>query len=126
MATDTEVDPRYKEETESDYIARMTIEKTRLTPQEAMLLNQAQMESNKSKNAQGGYSEPDKVDHPAHHISKGGIETIDVIESYELDPHRAFAIKHILRAGRKEGEPFERDIEKAIWYLRRLLQHRDK
>ncbi len=48
-------------------------------------------------------------------------QAIDVIEAWRLNFHLGNAIKYILRAGRKPGEHFADDVEKAIWYLRREL-----
>ena len=64
----------------------------------------------------------DLVNHPPHYKSPGGIEAIDVIESFGLGYHLGNAVKYILRAGKK-GEAAE-DLEKCIWYLRRELQRR--
>lgn len=49
-------------------------------------------------------------------------EPIDVIESWGLDFHEAAALKYIARHKRKGGRE---DIEKAIWYLQRLLKKYD-
>ena len=59
----------------------------------------------------------DMVNQPPHYKSHGGIEAIDVIESFELGFHKGNAIKYILRSGKKNNE--RQDIEKAIWYLTR-------
>lgn len=59
----------------------------------------------------------DMVNQPPHYKSASGIESIDVIESFELGFHKGNAIKYILRSGKKHNE--REDIEKAIWYLTR-------
>ena len=70
----------------------------------------------------------DEINHPAHYMSPGGIEAIEVIEAFGLGYHRGNAIKYILRAGRKvgEGESPEaaavRDLRKAAWYLDREIR----
>ena len=64
-------------------------------------------------------SDTAQVNHPSHYQSDGGMEVINIIESYKLDHHRANAIKYILRADRKGH--FEQDIAKGCWYLLRLL-----
>lgn len=74
-----------------------------------------------SPNAQGGYVNADAVDHPSHYLTKSGIEAVDVIEAFDLDWHLGNAIKYVLRAGKKPGQPLAQDLEKAIWYLRRRL-----
>lgn len=60
------------------------------------------------------------VDHPSHYQGKK-FEVIDIIEDFDLGFNLGNAIKYILRAGKKEigDEAFERDLEKAIWYLKR-------
>jgi hypothetical protein len=62
------------------------------------------------------------VNHPTHYQSSGGIESIDVIESFGLSFHLGNAVKYILRAGQKSEDPTE-DLKKATWYLARHLQH---
>ncbi len=65
----------------------------------------------------------EKVDHPAHY---GGIdnpyEAIKVMEGWHgKDAVRMFCIltaeKYLSRAGKKDGEPIERDLAKARWYI---------
>lgn len=69
------------------------------------------------------YVEPhekiDLVNHPPHYKSKGGIESIEVIESFELGFNLGNAVKYILRCNKKGNK--KQDIEKAIWYLKREL-----
>jgi hypothetical protein len=59
------------------------------------------------------------VEHPVHY-NKGNIETIDVIEDWNLDFHCGNAVKYIARHKHK-NKP-RQDIEKAIWYLQRYLE----
>jgi hypothetical protein len=59
------------------------------------------------------------VDHPQHYASNGGIETIDVIESFELGFNLGNAIKYILRAEKKGNK--KQDLEKSLWYISREL-----
>ena len=69
---------------------------------------------------------PEMVNHPSHYQSKKGIEVIDVMEAFTEDltgveaVNTSQAIKYILRWDKKNGAE---DIEKAIWYLNRLLEH---
>ena len=62
----------------------------------------------------------DLVNQPPHYKSKGGIESIDVIESFELNFHLGNAVKYILRSDKKGNK--EQDLQKAIWYLKRELK----
>jgi len=63
----------------------------------------------------------DPVNHPAHYCL-GGIEVIDAIEAWELGFHAGNVVKYVARAGRKGGEAELKDLEKALWYLRRLVR----
>lgn len=58
----------------------------------------------------------DPVNQPPHY-THGAIETIDVIEDWQLGFHLGNCIKYISRAKHKGNEKL--DIDKAIWYLQR-------
>ena len=68
----------------------------------------------------------DMVNHPKHYISENGLETIDVIEAFTADLNGIEAvctgnvIKYICRWKNKNGL---QDLEKAAWYLNRLINH---
>lgn len=68
----------------------------------------------------------DMVNHPDHYISENGLEAIDVIEAFVSDLKgmdavcTANAIKYILRWKHKNGV---QDLEKAIWYINRLIEN---
>lgn len=64
---------------------------------------------------------PDLVNHPPHYTF-GAIEVIDAIEAWNLDFHRASAVKYLVRAGRKEGADELTDLQKAKWYLERRIK----
>lgn len=66
----------------------------------------------------------DMVNKPSHYMSKSGIESIDVIESFELNYNMGNATKYLLRAGRKWNK--EEDLLKAIWYINREIQQTKK
>lgn len=63
------------------------------------------------------------VEHPDHY--GGGDNPYEVIKVLKAWMSReeligfckGNAIKYISRAGKKEGQPFERDMAKARWYL---------
>jgi len=61
------------------------------------------------------------VNHPEHY-NPGPLETINIIEAYELGFNLGNAIKYILRADRKGRR--EEDLQKALWYLKRELGDR--
>lgn len=62
---------------------------------------------------------PDIVNQPAHYKSKGGIQSIQVIESFELGFHLGNVVKYCLRAGKKGDKKV--DLQKAAWYLQRYI-----
>lgn len=66
----------------------------------------------------------DNVNHPEHYMSESGIEVIDVIDAFTEDlegpeaVYTANVIKYICRWKKKNGLE---DLEKAKWYLDRLI-----
>jgi len=68
-----------------------------------------------------------KID-PEHYQSNTNLEAIDVIEAFDLNFHRGNIVKYILRAGRKTEKGYEykekqlEDLNKAKWYLSRLIE----
>jgi hypothetical protein len=64
---------------------------------------------------------PDPVNNPSHYTS-GKIEVIDFIEDQKLGFHLANALKYIARAGKKDPNKTQEDLEKAIWYIKRHIQ----
>lgn len=73
----------------------------------------------------GRVHEYDNVNHPSHYMSYTGLETIDVIEAFTSDLTgmdavcTANVIKYICRWKHKNGIE---DLEKAQWYLNRLIE----
>lgn len=73
--------------------------------------------------------EADNVNHPAHYISKNGIETIDVIQAFTEDligieaTDTGNIVKYISRWKKKNGLE---DLKKARWYLNHLIAHVEK
>lgn len=62
---------------------------------------------------------PDMINSPPHYIGAGGVEAIDVLETYGLDLHLGTAMAYLLRAGRK-GPKLD-DLRKARWWFVRWL-----
>jgi hypothetical protein len=66
----------------------------------------------------------DMVNHPEHYM-KGGMETIEYLKA-KSTPHgfqtylRLNAMKYLSRAEEKEN--LVQDLEKALWYLNRLIK----
>ncbi len=74
-----------------------------------------------SLHAESAKSGPDIINHPAHYMSRTGLETIDVIESF-TDPvgwNMGNVIKYICRWQKKNGLE---DLKKAEFYLKRLIR----
>ena len=62
----------------------------------------------------------ENVNHPSHYMSDGGVEAIEVIDSFFHDNfHLGNTFKYLARAGKK-GDYVE-DLEKAAWYLQREI-----
>lgn len=60
------------------------------------------------------------VEHPKHYGGEDNpYETIKVIEAWGLNFNTGNAVKYISRAGKKED--YRKDIQKAIWYLKREI-----
>ena len=59
----------------------------------------------------------DKIGSPSHY-QHGSIQTIDVIEDWELGYHEGNVIKYLSRWKKKGGVE---DLKKALWYLQRLI-----
>ena len=62
----------------------------------------------------------DPVLHPEHYQGQG-YEVLDIIEDFELNFNLGNVLKYLLRAGRKNSELKEEDLEKALFYLKREL-----
>jgi hypothetical protein len=60
------------------------------------------------------------VNHPAHYTN-GGIEVIDAIDAWGLGFCDGNAVKYIARAGKKDPTKTVEDLQKARWYLDRLI-----
>ena len=62
----------------------------------------------------------DMVNHPPHY-THSKIEPIRVIEDWQLNWNLANVIKYIARADHKGNR--ERDLQKALWYLKREVNN---
>ena len=69
----------------------------------------------------------DNVNHPSYY---GGAdnpyEAIKVIEAWGLNFHLSTCIKYLSRAGKKDPQKEIEDLKKAMWYLNREIQNREK
>lgn len=59
------------------------------------------------------------------YYKSNGVETIDVIEAFDLNFNLGNVIKYVLRAGKKEGEEKEKDLNKALFYIGREIKRED-
>lgn len=69
----------------------------------------------------------EQVDHPQHYGGKGNpYEAIKVIEAWELGFCLGNVVKYLSRAGKKDPKKEVEDLEKALWYLQRRIEHLKK
>ena len=80
-------------------------------------------------------SKPDIINHPPHYKGSNGVETIEVIEGFDLDFHLGNAVKYILRCGKKSDDTSSvtirvaakiEDLKKARWYIDRVIADRER
>lgn len=57
------------------------------------------------------------VEHPSHYGGDTTYETIKVVQAWGLGFELGTVLKHISRAGKKDNEPYLKDLEKARFYL---------
>lgn len=67
---------------------------------------------------QSGSVPGEAIHHPSHY-NAGRLEVIDVIEDWQLGFHAGNVVKYVARHQHK-GTPVQ-DLEKARWYLTRLI-----
>lgn len=75
--------------------------------------------------AMGASLEHDSVSHPSHYCD-GNIEVIDYIEDKKFGYHLGNAIKYISRAGKKDPSKETEDLRKAVWYIERYIELKEK
>lgn len=64
----------------------------------------------------------DPVERPKHYnVDPSGIECIELAELMRFAPGNA--IKYVWRAGLKDSDSDLQDLNKALWYIRRTLEH---
>lgn len=68
-------------------------------------------------------TEDTDVTRPAHYGGEENpFEPIKIIEHYNLGFHAGNSLKYLLRAGRKDGAHRMDDLQKAKWYIDRLIE----
>ena len=75
--------------------------------------------------AMGASLEHDSVEHPSHYCD-GNIEVIDYIEDKGFGYHLGNAIKYISRAGKKDPSKEIEDLRKAVWYIERYIELKER
>ena len=60
------------------------------------------------------------VDHPKHY-NQGGIELVNIVDSYQLGFYEGNIVKYVVRSGKKPGNSKLQDLKKAQWYLNYLI-----
>lgn len=67
----------------------------------------------------------DKINHPSHFTSHpSGVECITIAEHHNFCIGNA--IKYLWRAGLKEGSNEIEDLKKAIWYIQREIERKER
>jgi len=71
-----------------------------------------------------------KAHNPDHYrgavINGKPVQVVDIMEAYFLhDAHLSQACKYMLRAGKKRGQSYLKDVGKALWWLARAIWFRD-
>lgn len=67
----------------------------------------------------------DLINHPSHYTDGFGSHSFECTDiSQYLDFCSGNAFKYLWRAGKKTGEEATKDLQKARWYLNRLISHR--
>jgi hypothetical protein len=61
------------------------------------------------------------VDNPEHY-NTGEISIIDAIDDWKLDFSAGNVVKYVVRAGKKNKSERKKDLQKALWYIIRMLK----
>ncbi len=59
---------------------------------------------------------------PYYYKTESVYEPWKIIDAYGLDFYLGNALKYILRAGNKDGNPADQDLEKAIEYINHAIE----
>ena len=82
--------------------------------------NKSDIEAVVEEDCKHKYSYEQSVNHPSHY-NKTQLEVIDAIDIWGLDFSEGIVIKYLLRAKHKNNA--REDLEKALWYVQRLLDN---
>ena len=64
---------------------------------------------------------PDKIK-PDYYKTDSVFEPWKIIDAYGLDFYLGNALKYLLRAGNKAGNPAEQDLQKAVEYINHVIE----
>jgi thymidylate synthase len=71
------------------------------------------------------YNVNDPVNHPSHYTSHpSGVEAITITEHFPFNIGNVF--KYCWRAGLKDDNSDINDLKKALWYLNREINRRER
>ena len=65
--------------------------------------------------------EQNEIERPEHYCY-GGVEPIEIIESWGLNFSLGNVLKYVCRAGKKNSSTKVKDLKKAAWYLDREIK----
>ena len=82
--------------------------------------NKSDIEAVVEEDCKQKYSYEQSVNHPSHY-NKTSLEVIDAIDIWGLDFSEGNVVKYLLRAKHKNNA--REDLEKALWYVQRLLDN---
>lgn len=64
----------------------------------------------------------DQITQPEHYLKDRTIEPLDVINDWKLSFMEGAVLKYLSRAGRKPGSSRLEDLNKARFYIERLIE----
>ena len=102
-------------------IGSAPVRKAQLNKESWDKVNEKIQEAKHHKETMSKIQEKEKVNHPDHYNK--GIETIDYIESWNMNFAQGNVVKYVSRYAMKGGLE---DLRKAKWYLDRLIELEEK
>jgi hypothetical protein len=112
------------------FVSKVFLNKTNSVEEENSLLDINELQNNwliedGQVISQNEENKPlEKVNHPNHYGGENNVyEAIKIIEAHDLNFVEGNVIKYLLRYKKKNG--YE-DLEKALWYMVRLVENHKK
>lgn len=69
---------------------------------------------------------PASFERPAHYAQGSPYEAIRIVEHFALNFSMGNALKYLLRAGKKPGESYVKDLKKAVVYLQFEIERAER